>query len=33
MAKTLRIQVIAEGVEDRQQLDFLNTIGYDMIQG
>ena len=33
MAKWLGIPVVAEGVETRQQVDFLRTLGCEMIQG
>lgn len=33
MAKWLHIPVIAEGVETRQQVDFLRTIGCECVQG
>ena len=33
MAKWLRIPVIAEGVETRQQVEFLRTIGCNRVQG
>lgn len=33
MAKELDIQVVCEGVETQQQLDFLRTTGCDIIQG
>jgi predicted signal transduction protein with EAL and GGDEF domain len=33
MAHSLNLQVTAEGVETRQQWDFLSTIGCDAMQG
>lgn len=33
MAKWLRIPVVVEGVETREQVDFLRTIGCDYVQG
>ena len=33
IAHILQKQVIAEGVETREQLDYLRNIGCDMIQG
>ncbi|MHC5349940.1 putative bifunctional diguanylate cyclase/phosphodiesterase [Metapseudomonas furukawaii] len=33
MAHTLHLQVVAEGVESREQLDFLKSHGCDFIQG
>lgn len=33
MAKSLRIHTLAEGVETREQLDFLRSIGCEIIQG
>jgi len=33
MAKWLGIPAVAEGVETREQIDFLRTLGCDMIQG
>lgn len=33
MAKWLGIPVVAEGVETREQIDFLRTLGCEMIQG
>jgi EAL domain-containing protein (putative c-di-GMP-specific phosphodiesterase class I) len=33
MAKGLNVQIIAEGVENEEQLDFLKKIGCDTIQG
>ena len=33
MAKTMRLRTIAEGVEDEQQLEILQRLGCDEIQG
>ena len=33
MAHELGLSVIAEGVEDKESLDFLTTLGCDYIQG
>lgn len=33
MAKRLKIRVVAEGVESREQLQFLKSAGCDMVQG
>ena len=33
MAKHLRMQTVAEGIETRQQVDFLCSLGCDLIQG
>jgi EAL domain-containing protein (putative c-di-GMP-specific phosphodiesterase class I) len=33
MAKWMHLPVVVEGVETRQQVDFLRTIGCDYIQG
>ncbi|MNL80963.1 Oxygen sensor protein DosP [compost metagenome] len=33
MAHTLHLQVVAEGVETREQLEFLRSHGCDFIQG
>ena len=33
IAKYLNMQVIAEGVEDKHQVDFLRSVGCDIIQG
>ena len=33
MAESLDMMVIAEGVEEKHQVDFLNDLGYDYIQG
>ncbi|MCY1505473.1 EAL domain protein [compost metagenome] len=33
MAHTLHLQVVAEGVETREQLDFLRSHGCDYLQG
>ena len=32
-AKVMKVPVIAEGVEDKEQADYLKSIGCDMIQG
>ena len=32
-AKVMKVPVIAEGVEDKEQADYLKAIGCDMIQG
>ena len=33
MAHSLKVEVVAEGVENRHQLDFLRRLGCDVIQG
>ena len=33
IAKYLNMQVVAEGVEDKHQVDFLRSVGCDIIQG
>lgn len=33
MGRSLKLQVVAEGVETQTQLDFIKELGYDMIQG
>ncbi|MCP4162758.1 MAG: EAL domain-containing protein [Deltaproteobacteria bacterium] len=33
MAESLDLQVLAEGVESKEQLDFLNSLGCNLIQG
>jgi len=33
MGHTLRLKVLAEGVETKEQLDFLNSCGCDLYQG
>ena len=33
MARSLKVEVVAEGVEGRHQLDFLRQLGCDVIQG
>ena len=33
MAESLDMMVIAEGVEEKHQVDFLNDLGCDYIQG
>jgi len=33
IAKYLKMEVVAEGVEDKEQVDFLRSVGCDVIQG
>ena len=33
MSKTLKMNVLTEGAETKEQVDFLNSIGCDYIQG
>jgi EAL domain-containing protein (putative c-di-GMP-specific phosphodiesterase class I) len=33
MAHSLNLQVVAEGVENEEQLAFLNSLGCDLLQG
>ena len=33
IAKYLKMEVVAEGVEDKDQVDFLRSVGCDVIQG
>ena len=33
LAKHLQMKIVAEGVETKDQVDFLNEIGCDLIQG
>ena len=33
MAKNLNMRIVAEGIEEKNQVDFLANIGCDMIQG
>ena len=33
MAKKLNIRVVAEGIEEREQLDFLKSVGCELVQG
>ena len=33
MAHSLKLQVVAEGVENREQLEFLRGLGCDQYQG
>ena len=33
MAHDMGSKVVAEGVEDKEQLEFLQSVGCDMIQG
>ena len=33
LARELNVRVVAEGIEQREQVDFLAALGCDMIQG
>ena len=33
LAKKLAMTIVAEGIENREQVDFLKNIGCDLIQG
>ena len=33
LARELNMRVVAEGIEQREQVDFLASLGCDMIQG
>lgn len=33
MAKRLKLQIVAEGIEEKEQVDFLKEIGCNLIQG
>ena len=33
MVKELNIQTVAEGIEEQSQVEFLKTIGCDVVQG